>query len=78
MGKSSLLVRYLAGCRDAGKHIVYLDFQSFTDTDLADYPILLQPHRGADFATARTGRAGRCASIESQIDFRQFHRGTMC
>jgi AAA-like domain/TIR domain len=40
-GKSSLLVRYLAKCRDAGKPFALVDFQSFTDAQLDDYPTLL-------------------------------------
>src|ERR1041384_1738072 len=39
MGKSSLLVNYLAACRDAGKKTVLLDLASmFTDEEMADYP----------------------------------------
>ena len=41
IGKSSLLLRYLAGCKAAGKQFVYLDFQSFTDLELENYETLL-------------------------------------
>lgn len=42
MGKSSLLVSYLAACREAGKKTVFLDFASmFTDEEMADYPAFL-------------------------------------
>jgi AAA-like domain len=40
-GKSSLLVRYLAKCKDAGKPFALVDFQNFTDAQLDDYPTLL-------------------------------------
>ena len=71
MGKSSLLVRYLAACREAGKRIVYLDFQSFTDADLADYPILLQ-RIAAQILRRLEMDAPDAAPIESQIDFDNF------
>ncbi len=41
MGKSSLLMRYLAACRKAGKRIVFLDFSTFSDIELQEYPTLL-------------------------------------
>ncbi|MFN2200651.1 MAG: AAA-like domain-containing protein, partial [Caldilineaceae bacterium] len=41
MGKSSLLIRYLEACREAGKHFAFVDFQSFGERDLADYGSLL-------------------------------------
>jgi hypothetical protein len=47
MGKSSLLIRYLDACRDAGKRFAFVDFQSFAEQDLADYSSLL-----SRFATA--------------------------
>ncbi len=37
MGKSSLLIRYLAACRDAGKRFAYIDFQRFPDDVLKQY-----------------------------------------
>lgn len=40
-GKSSLLIRYLAKCAEAGKRFVLVDFQSFTDGELEDYATLL-------------------------------------
>ena len=42
VGKSSLLVRYVAACRQAAKRVVYVDFQSISDAQLADYPAFLQ------------------------------------
>lgn len=42
VGKSSLLVRYIAACRQAAKRVVYVDFQSISDAQLADYPAFLQ------------------------------------
>lgn len=41
MGKSSLLIRYLDACREAGKRCAFVDFQSFAERDLADYGSLL-------------------------------------
>ena len=40
-GKSSLLLRYLQACRDAGRRIALLDLQIFNDQQLDDYPTLL-------------------------------------
>jgi hypothetical protein len=40
-GKSSLLVRYLAKCKDAGKRFALVDFQNFTDAELDEYSSLL-------------------------------------
>ena len=40
-GKSSLLIRYLAKCLDAGKRYALVDFQNFTDGQLDDYATLL-------------------------------------
>ncbi len=71
MGKSSLLVRYLASCREAEKDIVYLDFQSFTDADLTEYPILLQ-RIAAELLRALDLSGPGVASIESQLDFVHF------
>jgi hypothetical protein len=42
MGKSSLLISYLAACRKADKKTVLLDLASlFTDQEMADYPTFL-------------------------------------
>jgi hypothetical protein len=40
-GKSSLLIRYLAKCAEAGKRFALIDFQIFTDADLGDYGAML-------------------------------------
>jgi hypothetical protein len=40
MGKSSLLIRYLAGCKSAEKRIAFIDFQSFAEADLSEFPVL--------------------------------------
>jgi hypothetical protein len=40
-GKSSMLIRYLARCKEAGKRFALVDFQSFTDAQLDDYTTLL-------------------------------------
>jgi hypothetical protein len=42
MGKSSLLVRYVAACKEANKKVAFLDFQGMSDAQLADYPAFLQ------------------------------------
>jgi hypothetical protein len=41
VGKSSLMVRYLKACADAGRHFAFLDFQILNDQQLDDYPMLL-------------------------------------
>jgi AAA-like domain/TIR domain len=41
LGKSSLLKRYLAACRRAGKKTALIDLSLFSDQDLADYPTFL-------------------------------------
>lgn len=41
MGKSSMLVRYLQACQKTGKQFAYIDFQSFSESDLTDYGSLL-------------------------------------
>lgn len=40
-GKSSLLIRYLARCSEAGKRFALIDFQTFTDVQLDEYGVLL-------------------------------------
>jgi hypothetical protein len=42
MGKSSLLIRYLAACKSFDKRFAFIDFQSFSEVDLADFPTLLR------------------------------------
>lgn len=42
VGKSSLLVRYIAACKEAGKRVVFVDLQGMSDAQLADYPAFLQ------------------------------------
>ena len=75
-GKSSLLVRYLAKCKDAGKPFALVDFQSFTDAQLDDYPTLLTQLaklllRGLRFKQAELPEIGTQADlmmfIEDQI-----------
>ena len=41
MGKSSLLVRYMAEGKAVGKRPILIDFQSFSEGELADFPTLL-------------------------------------
>ena len=40
-GKSSLLVRYMAEGKAVGKRPILIDFQSFSEGELADFPTLL-------------------------------------
>jgi hypothetical protein len=40
MGKSSLLIRYLAACKAADKQFAFIDFQSFSEADLSAFPAL--------------------------------------
>lgn len=42
VGKSSLLVRYVSACRQAGKRVAFVDFQAMSDAQLSDYPAFLQ------------------------------------
>lgn len=42
VGKSSLLVRYIAASKQAGKRAAFVDFQGMSDAQLADYPAFLQ------------------------------------
>jgi len=42
VGKSSLLVRYVGACRQAGKRVAFVDFQAMSDAQVADYPAFLQ------------------------------------
>jgi hypothetical protein len=41
MGKSSLLVRYISACKQAGKKVAFLDFQGMSDAQLDEYPSFL-------------------------------------
>lgn len=41
LGKSSLLLRYLAACRALGKKVAFLDFSVLADLEMKDYPTLL-------------------------------------
>jgi hypothetical protein len=40
MGKSSLLIRYLAACKAADKQFCFIDFQSFSEADLSSFSAL--------------------------------------
>jgi hypothetical protein len=42
VGKSSLLVRYIAARKDAGAKVAFVDFQGMSDAQLASYPAFLQ------------------------------------
>jgi hypothetical protein len=42
VGKSSLLVRYVTACKEAGKRSAFVDLQAMSDAQLADYPAFLQ------------------------------------
>jgi len=71
MGKSSLLIRYLAACRETGKRFAFVDFQSFTDRALGDYFTLLNRLaagllRGLDLG------ADPAPEIATQSDFINF------
>ena len=71
MGKSSLLARYLERCSDAGKSIVDLKFQIFTDAELDDYLTLLQ--RLAEETQRSLALGGpEVGPFKRQIDFVHF------
>jgi hypothetical protein len=42
MGKSSLLLRYLAACRRKGKRVAHVDLQTLTGAELSNYQTFLQ------------------------------------
>jgi hypothetical protein len=71
MGKSSLLIRYLAACKAADKQFAFIDFQSFSEADLSAFPPL------AGRIAQMLLRAFRLPSqadlaFKSQLDFTHF------
>ncbi len=71
VGKSSLLVRYLQGCQDAGKRFAFVDFQSFGDSDLVAYPALLQRLASALLRNLKLSVA-EVPALSCQLDFTNF------
>ena len=71
MGKSSLLNRYLDHCQGAGKRWAFVDFQEFTNSELADYMELLR-HLGAALARSLEVDDSGVAAFTSQQFFSYF------
>ncbi len=71
MGKSSMLIRYLAASKNHGKEIFYLDFQSFTDNELDDYSVLLTQIAEAMIRSLRLN-VDADLDIQSQQDLTNF------
>jgi hypothetical protein len=70
-GKSSLLVRYLAKCADAGKRFALIDFQSLTDEELDDYAALLT-RLAEQILRALRLNAPNAPEIETQAELTNF------
>jgi hypothetical protein len=71
MGKSSLLVRYLAQGKKAGKRLIWVDFQSFSKGELSDFSTLL--HSLAQILLRQFGLEPQPGLIfASQRDFTYF------
>lgn len=70
-GKSSLLIRYLAKCAEAGKRFALIDFQTFTDEELDDYGALLTRLAEQILRTFRLDQSG-LPRIETQAGFINF------
>ncbi len=76
VGKSSLLLRYLHDCQQAGKRLAYVDFQVFTGHDMEDYPRFLS--RFAEVLSHRLKLAiSQPIAIESQFDMVRFLEETL-
>jgi hypothetical protein len=71
MGKSSLLVRYLRNCQDAGKRFAFVDFQSFGEAELADYRALLGRLAHALLRSLKLSVA-EVPALAGQLDFTSF------
>lgn len=71
MGKSSLLIRYLAACKHFDKQFAFIDFQSFSEEELGEYSTLL---RGLGHILLRAFRldADPGLAFDSQRDFTNF------
>ncbi len=71
MGKSSLLIRYLAACKQVGKQFVFIDFQSFSQSTLDDYPELLKACAESFLRQLRLDFAGSL-EFHNQQQFTEF------
>ena len=71
MGKSSLLLRYLAECHRSGKRTALMDFSVFEEEVLADYPTLLSFLAERLLRELRLPREPRPA-IRSQMEMTYF------
>jgi AAA-like domain/TIR domain len=71
MGKSSLLIRYLAACKAADKQFAFIDFQSFSEADLAAFPALARRVAQILLRAFRLPSEGDLA-FTSQLDLSNF------
>jgi hypothetical protein len=70
MGKSSLLIRYLAACKKAEKQFAFIDFQSFSEAELVNLPALLK--RIAQILTRAFRVNEPVPDFPNQLDFTYF------
>ena len=70
MGKSSLLIRYLAACKQAEKQFAFIDFQSFSEAELVNLPALLK--RIAQILTRAFRLNEPVPDFPNQLDFTYF------
>ena len=75
MGKSSLLQRYLARCREAGKATAVIDLGLLSDQDFASYPALL--HSIASEVLYELGLDRKTPSIGTQQELTRFIERTV-
>ena len=71
MGKSSLLIRYLAECKRAGKQFAFIDFQSFSEAELGEFPALLRRIAQILLRAFKLGSQGEL-NFPNQLDFTYF------
>jgi hypothetical protein len=70
MGKSSLLLRYIANCQRFDKVFALVDLQSFTDAELKEYPSFLQKLSGA--LSRRLGLSSDVSKITNTLEMTYF------
>jgi phage FluMu protein gp41 len=71
MGKSSLLIRYLAACKAADKQFAFIDFQSFSEADLSQLSALTR-RIAQILLRALKRKEDKDLTFASQLDFTYF------
>jgi|GEM_PF-1265520 len=71
MGKSSLLMHYLAKCQEAGKVVAFVDFSIFSNEDMTGYPTFLGNLARAIRYMLQL-EAGDPAQVHDQLDMMSF------